>query len=133
MAIQEYPVQAAICSPVEGETVDVVDGGVTVRGYAMSGGGRGIQRVDVTLDGGRTWHAARLYAEPQPYGRQWAWTTWEATVPLPATTNASENVEIAAKATDTSHNTQPESDIGVWNIRGLLENRWHRVHIVIRS
>lgn len=122
--------QSAICSPLDGAAVDRAEGDVTVRGYAMSGGGRGIQRVDVTLDGGTTWHAARLYAgEPQPYGRQWAWTVWEATVPLPA----GRRVEIAAKATDTAHNTQPESDVGIWNIRGLLENRWHRVCINITS
>jgi len=123
-------VQAAICSPLDGTTVDADDGEVTVRGYAMSGGGRGIQRVDVTTDGGRTWHAADLHTDdPQPYGRQWAWTVWEASVPLPATTKTGERVEIAAKATDTSHNTQPETDVGIWNIRGLLENRWHRVYI----
>jgi len=131
MAIQEFPVQAAICSPADGTTVEV--GEVTVSGYAMSGGGRGIQRVDVTLDGGRTWHGARLHAERQPPGRQWAWTTWEADVPLPANARAGQSVEIAVKATDTSHNTQPESDIGVWNIRGLLENRWHRIHVIVSS
>ena len=133
MAIQEYPVQAAICSPVDGATVDVDDGEVTVRGYAMSGGGRGIQRVDVTLNGGHTWHAAVLNTEPEPHGRQWAWTVWEATVPLPATTKMGQRVEIAAKATDTSHNTQPETDVGIWNIRGLLENRWHRVYVTVTS
>jgi len=133
MSIQEYPVQAAICSPVDGTSVDIDDGEVTVRGYAMSGGGRGIQRVDVTLDGGLTWHAASLQAEAQPYSRRWAWTVWEAVVPLPATTKTGQRVEIAAKATDTAHNTQPETDIGIWNIRGLLENRWHRVHVDITT
>jgi len=126
-------VQAAICSPLDGSAVNIEDGEVTVRGYAMSGGGRGIQRVDVTIDGGRTWYAASLNAEPQPYGRQWAWTIWEAVVPLPTTSKIGQRVEIAAKATDTSHNTQPETDVGIWNIRGLLENRWHRVNVEITS
>jgi len=133
MSLQEYPVQAAICSPLDGSTVDVEDGEVTVRGYALSGGGRGIQRVDVTVDGGRTWYAAHLQTDPQPYGRQWAWTIWEVTVPLPATTTTTtttgQRVEIAAKATDTSNNTQPETDVGIWNMRGLLENKWHRVYV----
>lgn len=124
MSIQEYPVQAAICSPLDGSTVDAEDGEVTVRGYALSG----IQRVDVTVDGGRSWHAAHLQTDPQPYGRQWAWTVWEVTVPLAATTTG-QRVEIAAKATDTSNNTQPETDVGIWNMRGLLENKWHRVYV----
>jgi len=130
MSIQEYPVQAAICSPVDGSTVDVEDGAVTVHGYALSGGGRGIQRVDVTVDGGRTWHAANLQMDPQQYGHQWAWTIWDVTVPLPAMTTG-QRVEIAAKATDTSNNTQPETDVGIWNMRGLLENKWHRVYVSI--
>ena len=124
--------QAAICSPLDGAVVDAAEGEVTVRGYAMSGGGRGIQRVDVTIDGGRTWHAADLHTDTQPYGRQWAWTIWEATVRLPATTKTDQQVEIAVKATDTSHNSQPETDVGIWNIRGLLNNSWDRIHITVR-
>lgn len=33
---------------------------LTVRGYAYSGGGRGIIRVDVSIDGGKTWQDATL-------------------------------------------------------------------------
>ena len=57
-----------------------------VRGYALSGGGRGIERVDVSVDGGGHWEeAVRL---PQVKGREysadegaerekWAWVLWE--------------------------------------------------------
>lgn len=38
---------------------------MTVAGYAYSGGGRGIQRVDVSLDGGKTWTVAQLTPPPQ--------------------------------------------------------------------
>lgn len=31
-----------------------------VRGYAYSGGGRNIIRVDVSADGGQTWHVASI-------------------------------------------------------------------------
>ena len=33
---------------------------LTVKGYAYSGGGRGIVRVDVSIDNGATWRAATL-------------------------------------------------------------------------
>jgi sulfite oxidase len=33
---------------------------LTVKGYAYAGGGRGILRVDVSIDGGRTWRDAQL-------------------------------------------------------------------------
>ena len=54
-AIQETPVQSAICEPVPGMSVDGDSGYVTVRGYAFSGGGRGIVRVDLSVDGGKNW------------------------------------------------------------------------------
>ncbi|CAL5354438.1 unnamed protein product [Camellia sinensis] len=34
---------------------------ITVKGYAVSGGGRAIKRVDVSIDGGRTWVEASRY------------------------------------------------------------------------
>ena len=94
MAIQFFPVQAAICSPVEGT---VVDGQreLTVKGYAMSGGGNGILRVDVTIDDGKTWHVATLQREPQQWGRQWSWVLWEAAVPLPKSLASGSKVEIS--------------------------------------
>ena len=33
---------------------------VAVRGYAYSGGGRNIIRVDVSADNGQTWHVATI-------------------------------------------------------------------------
>jgi hypothetical protein len=39
-----------------------------VKGYAWSGGGQGIIRVDVSADGGKTWHTAELKKVPQKRG-----------------------------------------------------------------
>lgn len=128
--VQDFPVQAAICSPLNGTTVDG-QCELDLKGYALSGGGRGILRVVVTIDGGKTWHDATIHREPQPWGRQWAWVFWEATVRLPPDLAPGSEVEIAVKATDTSLNTQPESDLGIWNIRGMLENKWHRIKVLI--
>ncbi len=54
-----------------------------MRGYAWSGGGNGIVRVDVSADRGATWHTAKLQKVPQGEGRRWAWSLWEAEVPVP--------------------------------------------------
>ena len=54
-AIQETPVQSVISEPVGDAVIQAEDEYVTVKGYAFSGGGRGIFRVDVSLDGGKTW------------------------------------------------------------------------------
>jgi len=37
---------------------------------------------------------------------------------------------IICKATDAAHNSQPESVAGIWNLRGLNNNSWHRVPVV---
>jgi len=49
------PVVSAITSPLPHAKVDRFDGTVEVKGYSWSGGGRGIIRVDVSADGGKTW------------------------------------------------------------------------------
>ncbi|AWP03016.1 putative sulfite oxidase mitochondrial [Scophthalmus maximus] len=137
-AIQELPIQSAITTPADGAVVDRSEEEVTVKGYAWSGGGREVVRVDVSLDGGKTWHVARLRtndkgqaAEPSPPpGRAWAWKLWEVTAPLP--TEAQE-LEIVCKAVDNSYNMQPDTVAPTWNLRGVLSNAWHRVKVTIRE
>lgn len=54
-----------------------------ITGYAWSGGGQKIVRVDVTADAGKTWHVANFdaqdIAEPPQH---WAWTLWSARIPI---------------------------------------------------
>ena len=122
-SVQEQPVTSAISVPQEGDTVR--PGNVKVKGYAYSGGGRGIIRVDVSADGGKTWHSAKLkQGSEQPLRRAWAWTLWECVVPISPT---EKKVEIVSKAIDSSHNVQPDSLNGIWNLRGINNNAWHRV------
>ncbi|KAK0736010.1 Oxidoreductase, molybdopterin-binding domain-containing protein [Apiosordaria backusii] len=71
---------------------------IALQGYAYSGGGRKITRVDVSLDGGATWDQAELVddcsnpATPCHGNKTWGWTRWryEGTLPvlslLPTTT-----------------------------------------------
>lgn len=61
----------------------------------------------------------------------WAWTLWNAEVKIPENIKAGEKFEILCKATDRSYNCQPETAAGLWNVRGLLHNAWHRVPIEI--
>lgn len=128
-AIQELPVQSFICSPQNGGVVEREEEEVVVKGVAWSGGGRGIVRVDVSADGGETWHVAELReGTGQRRGRAWAWTFWEAAVPLP---KDQREVEVCCKAVDVSYNVQPDTVGPIWNLRGCLSNAWHRVHITV--
>ncbi|GAB0095632.1 Sulfite oxidase [Sergentomyia squamirostris] len=130
-AIQHMPVTSAICLPSPGEKVKVQDGYVTVKGYAWSGGGNRIVRVDLTCDGGETWHVADLEQEDvvkAPAGRSWSWTLWTAKIPVPS---RAREVEIWSKAVDSNYNAQPESFRNIWNLRGVLSNAYSRVKVQI--
>lgn len=72
---------------------------VTVSGYAVSGGGRGIERVDVSVDGGKSFIEATRYQKigvpyvaDSPSSDKWAWVFFEVTV------DVLRNTEIVAKA-----------------------------------
>lgn len=72
---------------------------VTISGYAVSGGGRGIERVDVSVDGGKSWIEASRYQKPDiPYipddanSDRWAWVFFK------AESEILHNAEIVAKA-----------------------------------
>ncbi|KAK9856098.1 hypothetical protein WJX84_011307 [Apatococcus fuscideae] len=133
-AIQEPNVTSAICSPNNHEAVTTSEGMIPVKGFAYrssrmkSGGGHSIVRVDVSADGGKTWTVADLRSVPAKRSRAWSWSLWEAEVPAPA---AQRDIEIICKATDNAYNTQPDSVAGVWNLRGVLNNAWHRVKVQV--
>ncbi len=128
IAIQEYPVQSAICEPKDGAILED-DEEVTVKGYAWSGGGRGIIRVDVSINAGKSWIDATLHDAKQPMHREWGWTLWEITVPIPK--DHSGKLDVICKALDTSHNVQPETAVGIWNLRGLVHNAWHHIQVKV--
>ncbi|XP_010485345.1 PREDICTED: sulfite oxidase isoform X2 [Camelina sativa] len=122
----DFPVQSAICSV---EDVQMVKPGkVSIKGYAVSGGGRGIERVDISLDGGKNWVEASRTQKPEMHyisehnsSDKWAWVLFEATIDVSQTT------EVIAKAVDSAANVQPENVESVWNLRGVLNTSWHRV------
>lgn len=131
-AMQNMPVTSAICSPQSGDKVPVMNGMVTVKGYAWSGGGNKIVRVDVTSDGGETWHVAELEKEEgdtinSPTGRDWAWSLW--TINIPVVADSVTDVEIWSKAVDSNYNVQPESFKNTWNLRGVLSHAYSRITI----
>uniref|UniRef100_A0A6B2L3C7 sulfite oxidase n=2 Tax=Arcella intermedia TaxID=1963864 RepID=A0A6B2L3C7_9EUKA len=129
-AIQELPVQSLITSPPPSAKRVVLDadGLLPIHGYAWSGGGRGIVRVDVSLDDGKTWEPATIHPNQQTYGKVWAWTQWEHRFKVP---EGVKEVDLVVKAVDSSYNTQPESWGPVWNVRGVLANAWYKIHLKV--
>ncbi|KAK0725240.1 Oxidoreductase, molybdopterin-binding domain-containing protein, partial [Lasiosphaeris hirsuta] len=132
---------------------------VAVQGYAYSGGGRGIARVDISLDGGKTWDQAELLDDCSKPGacfgnKKWTWRRWRylgqlpgLSLPASSSDTTDEDCEstisnnrkdikikkhcttLVVKATDDAYNAQPESHAAIFNARGNLATAWHRVRI----
>ncbi len=87
-----------------------------IRGLAWSGKGRGIiKRVEVTVDGGKTWALASLVAPVQPMAQvrftyPWVWTGQETV--------------IASRATDDTGYIQPTKQV-LLDARGATAGAYH--------
>ncbi|MEO6169120.1 MAG: molybdopterin-dependent oxidoreductase [Chitinophagales bacterium] len=122
LQLSELSVNCAITSP---ENESVAEGDMLfLKGYAMSGGGRKISRVDVSVNGGTSWITATITEGNRP----WAWTFWEAPLKL----NPGHH-QIIARAFDEACNTQPEDPKYIWNFKGYMNNAWHRVNVEIKD
>lgn len=133
-AIQNMPVTSAICTPNPLEKqVKIVDDRMEVRGYAYSGGGNKIIRVDLTSDQGKSWVTADLEqlsdGENVGPGRHYAWTLWTAWVPVQQDQKV---IEIWSKAIDSNYNCQPETFRNTWNLRGVVANAYSRVRVSLQ-
>ena len=104
---------------------NIADGGSVVarspfyvRGLAM-GGAAAVARVDLSMDGGRRWHAAPLGRDEGRYG----FRLWEATLPgLPPGRYA-----LAVRCTNAAGETQVFRPI--WNPSGFMLNTIQRIAI----
>jgi sulfite oxidase len=114
-------VNADILHPDDGATVPA--GPTMVSGYALGGHDRGVARVDVSVDEGRTWCQATL----DPSAGVWAWRHWHVMIDLPA----GRGLEITARAWDTAASVQPEHAATVWNPGGYVNNAWARVRVTV--
>lgn len=113
----DLAVNSIITSPVDGSVL--APGRGRIDGLAVTGAGREIVRVDVSADGGLTWHAAGLAPSQGP----WAWRFWNAELPLTG------RHEVVARATDSQGDTQPEDRRPLWNFKGYMNNAWPRIRI----
>ncbi|HZS36702.1 MAG TPA: sulfite oxidase [Polyangia bacterium] len=111
--VTTYPVKSIIGRPADGASAKA--GRQEVVGVAFSGEAA-IARVEVSLDGGKTWSEAKLDGESGA-------ARWQ--VFRHAFDAAPGRYRAIARATDQAGQTQPEH--AVWNPSGYLWNAWHAV------
>ncbi|KAI0179077.1 Oxidoreductase, molybdopterin-binding domain-containing protein [Hypoxylon sp. FL1284] len=142
-AIQIMPVTSAITrtklksvgGQSDGDAAGSANGlAVQVEGYAYSGGGREIQRVDISIDGGETWDQAQLLDDTQLQkgSKAWCWKRWKYEAKLPEALSGLDGKSkstLLVKATDDAYNTQPDTHGTIYNLRGNLATAWHRVDL----
>ncbi|KAJ3413230.1 hypothetical protein HDV05_008290 [Chytridiales sp. JEL 0842] len=152
--IRELNVNSVITTPGYTESVkipvrDKDAGGApfVFKGFAYSGGGRAVVRVELSFDLGKSWHLARVLPYPPSmrpshiaprHGstKFWSWWFWEFSVDdlgamLGLTRDSTEGKwklgcrQVAVRAWDSSMNTQPERP--TWNLLGMMNNSYYRL------
>ncbi|MGA8211385.1 MAG: sulfite oxidase, partial [Nocardioidaceae bacterium] len=109
-----------VLEPADGSSVPA--GRLTARGYAHVGDGRGVARVDVSIDNGATWVEADLDDRVDP----WAWRLWSCELDLPPGA-----VTVTVRAWDTTGATQPALPAHVWNPKGYANTSWGRASLLV--
>jgi DMSO/TMAO reductase YedYZ molybdopterin-dependent catalytic subunit len=94
--IREMVVKSLICRPQPGARL--TRGRQLIEGVAWAGA-EAIARVEVSTDGGQTWHAARITTRPEPF----YWCLWQHVW----TPEAPGRYTLRARAADTAGNVQP--------------------------
>ena len=125
----ELNINSAMTQPDHNETLSIASNiGKTyqVAGYAYTGGGRKITRVEFSTDGGVHWELATLDRKEQPtdHDMHWCWLWWS--FPL-AVADLVGCDEIVCRAWDESNNVQPTHP--TWNLMGMGNNQVFRIKV----
>ncbi|KJR81880.1 nitrate reductase (NADPH) [Sporothrix schenckii 1099-18] len=143
-AIYDLNVNSAIAQPQHDEVLDLASRvpDYTIRGYAYSGGGRRVTRMEVSLDGGNSWRLADVQYPEDRYrdididlygGRLdmssrdtcFCWCFWAYTLPIYELQSAD---SIIVRGMDDAMMCQPRDMY--WSVLGMMNNPWFRVTIV---
>ena len=146
-AIYDLSPNSAICYPSHDEKLSISEDAkkYRTRGYAYSGGGRRITRVEISLNKGTSWRLADIDYPEDRYrdvereifgGRldmSWretcfCWCQWSLELTV---AELKEAKDILVRAMDESMNMQPRDMY--WSVLGMMNNPWFRVTITLEG
>jgi nitrate reductase (NAD(P)H) len=127
--INELSLNSVITQPNHNDSISIVKNLLdkyNICGYAHTGGGRKVTRVEVSLDGGVCWEVADIERKerPNPYGMYWCWIWWTLQVPVADLLDCK---EIWCRAWDDANNPQPNDP--TWTLMGQNSNHVFRVKV----
>lgn len=120
--IEEVILNAAITAPAPGAVVQ--PGPVQLTGWAIGPQADPPARVEVSADGGGSWQEARLEARAEP----WTWRLWHLEIQLPPGEH-----ELVARAWDANGGGQPSLVSETRNVKGYMNNAWHRLPVSVQA
>lgn len=125
----ELNINSAMSSPDHNETLSIaknITKDYECVGYAYTGGGRKITRVEVSTDGGVHWELAELDRKEKPtdYDMHWCWVWWTYKVKVADLVGCK---EIICRAWDEANNCQPNDP--TWNLMGMGNNQVFRIKV----
>ncbi|KJA17907.1 hypothetical protein HYPSUDRAFT_90339 [Hypholoma sublateritium FD-334 SS-4] len=121
-SIQQMPVSSAIIFPEDKEVI-IHTGKITMKGWAYSGGGNWVERVEVSPDGGHIWYA--VAQEDMTEKHYHAWRLWKIDLPV----DAEGWLELCVRTWDSSNNTEPTFVRSAWNWDLHVTSSAHRIKI----
>lgn len=138
--VMEMPVHSSVIVPELHQTLrgaqlaQVLAEGLEVRGIALGGGGHRVARVDVSIDGGKSFTPAELddHGMEKVHKRNyhWSWYFWSKKVPLTPEmkkqlqSGQTVELKVASRAMTEHGNTQPSRDdaVSLYNLVGNICN-----------
>ena len=115
-----HKIKSVIFSPLPEDKPK--SGMVEITGVAFNDGMGPITSVEVSADGGKSWHQAMVKKAESP----WAWCHWS----LPMQLGPGKHV-LMSRATDALGRTQPIDGLARWNPRGYEWNGVDRVELMV--
>ncbi|GMH44148.1 hypothetical protein BSKO_12082 [Bryopsis sp. KO-2023] len=125
--VNELNINSVISRPGHDEFVSLKKNtGYQLKGFASSGGGRQVIRVETSVDEGQTWQQSTIhrFENPTVHGKSWCWVFWSIEV---ETVQLMACDEVIVRAWDNSQNCQT-ADIS-WNMMGVMNNCYYRVKV----
>ena len=121
--IEELPIQSCITHIEEIEEKYVMNGkNFRIHGYAYSSKPLVFPRVDVSIDGGKSWNIAGVNTRFKDFENfKWGWALWSVNLKIDKTP-----CEVICMASDDQKNMQPRDIRDIWNLRGLANNSVHK-------